>query len=162
MPTIVKDLGYFAAAHNLTQHEGGCWNLHGHNYRVEVAVTGPLQEEGPSRGMVIDFSDIKDIYKSKIHTKLDHAYILAENKPDWYLAFTKLYCDFMGSSVEQAETVIDGLLGKVAHLPIVETTAECMSEWIANEMQEHMPDDVLIVWLKLYETETSYAQWWVK
>lgn len=153
MPTIIKDLGYFAAAHNLPSHEGGCWNLHGHNYRVVVSVSGPLQTGGPSSGMVIDFSLLKNIYKEHIHQKLDHAYILANgHHPEWY----SVLAGAVGTQKAHA------LLGKVADLPIAETTAECMSEWIANEIQRHLPMDVLVVWLKLYETETSYAQWWVR
>ena len=29
----------FAAAHNLINYQGDCENLHGHNWKVEVAVT---------------------------------------------------------------------------------------------------------------------------
>lgn len=61
----------FDSAHNLKEYKGKCERLHGHTYRLEVTVKGKKDEEG----MVIDFSDLKTIVKSKIIDKLDHAYL---------------------------------------------------------------------------------------
>ncbi len=50
----------FDAAHFLAGHEGKCRNLHGHRWRVVVEITAEsLCEEGSSRGMVADFSDVR-------------------------------------------------------------------------------------------------------
>lgn len=61
----------FDAAHHLHQYEGKCKNLHGHTYRVILGVSGYTDE----RGLVIDFGDIKDIWKQKIEIHLDHRYL---------------------------------------------------------------------------------------
>ena len=42
----------FCAGHRLVGHEGKCQNLHGHNYTLEVYVTGREQDEV---GRILDF-----------------------------------------------------------------------------------------------------------
>ena len=57
MFTVFKDFS-FSAAHQIRGHQGGCQNLHGHNYRVRVFVRA---RELDALGMVIDFADLKNI-----------------------------------------------------------------------------------------------------
>ena len=68
---IRKHFG-FEAAHVLPYHQGKCARLHGHSYRLEVAVRGPLKEDGPARGMIEDFEDIQRIVRAEIVGALDH------------------------------------------------------------------------------------------
>lgn len=63
----------FEAAHYLPYHEGKCKNMHGHNYKLEVTFGGTPFTEGKSKGMVIDFSDLKQLVNESIIQKLDHA-----------------------------------------------------------------------------------------
>lgn len=65
----------FAAAHCLPNHEGLCQNLHGHGFRLEIEVTGQVKTEGPETGMIIDFSDLKEIVNDLIISRLDHSYL---------------------------------------------------------------------------------------
>ncbi|AIL33309.1 6-carboxytetrahydropterin synthase QueD [Basilea psittacipulmonis] len=65
----------FDAAHMLDTHDGKCKNLHGHTYTLIVTVSGDLITDGPKKGMVIDFSDLKAKVKSEIIDRLDHAYL---------------------------------------------------------------------------------------
>jgi 6-pyruvoyltetrahydropterin/6-carboxytetrahydropterin synthase len=46
--------------------------MHGHSYRLEVAISGPVQTQGPSRGMVEDFDEIERIVDERIVDRLDH------------------------------------------------------------------------------------------
>lgn len=62
----------FDAAHQLPLHDGKCRNLHGHTYRVEVAATGTLIDEGSKTGMVVDFGDIKEVWDNHIKPIVDH------------------------------------------------------------------------------------------
>jgi 6-pyruvoyltetrahydropterin/6-carboxytetrahydropterin synthase len=62
----------FEAAHVLPHHPGKCSRLHGHSYRLDVAVDGPLQTSGPSQGMVEDFDHIAEVVGREIVEKLDH------------------------------------------------------------------------------------------
>ncbi len=74
----------FSAAHRLHSPElsdeenvrvyGVCNNLkgHGHNYAIEVTVTGAL----PSRtGMLMDLKDLKEILQRVIHGPCDHKHL---------------------------------------------------------------------------------------
>jgi 6-pyruvoyltetrahydropterin/6-carboxytetrahydropterin synthase len=62
----------FEAAHVLPHHPGKCRRLHGHSYRLEVAVEGPLQQSGAAAGMVIDFDEIADVVEREVIGALDH------------------------------------------------------------------------------------------
>ncbi|OPY52163.1 MAG: Dihydroneopterin monophosphate aldolase [Methanosaeta sp. PtaU1.Bin060] len=57
----------FDAAHSLPGYEGKCANLHGHTYRVEMVIEGPVGEDG----FVMDFYRLKNILKAALHD-LDH------------------------------------------------------------------------------------------
>lgn len=59
----------FAAAHQLRHYKGKCENLHGHNWKVQVAVSAERLNE---IGLAMDFGDIKAITNDVIGT-LDHA-----------------------------------------------------------------------------------------
>jgi 6-pyruvoyltetrahydropterin/6-carboxytetrahydropterin synthase len=58
----------FDAAHALTKYYGKCENMHGHMYRLEVTVDGPIQDNG----MVLDFVLLNRIVKREVISKLDH------------------------------------------------------------------------------------------
>jgi 6-pyruvoyltetrahydropterin/6-carboxytetrahydropterin synthase len=62
----------FEAAHVLPRHPGKCSTLHGHSYRLEVTIQGPIREGGPTEGMVRDFDDLKDIVERTVIDRLDH------------------------------------------------------------------------------------------
>lgn len=66
----------FAAAHLLREYKGKCEHLHGHNYKICVAVRASSPGAG---GMVIDFSDLKKATNGVID-RLDHTF-LNEIKP---------------------------------------------------------------------------------
>lgn len=58
----------FDAAHFLTRYHGKCEALHGHTYRLEVTVEGPVNEDG----MVMDFLELKTLVKSRVLSRVDH------------------------------------------------------------------------------------------
>jgi 6-pyruvoyltetrahydropterin/6-carboxytetrahydropterin synthase len=62
----------FEAAHLLPFVPGGhkCGRLHGHSYRVEIHVAGPVDEAG----WVMDFGEIKAAF-APLHDRLDHRYL---------------------------------------------------------------------------------------
>lgn len=63
----------FEAAHRLTQvpENHKCARLHGHSYRVEVHVEGPVDTKS---GWVMDFAEIKRAW-SYVEPTLDHNYL---------------------------------------------------------------------------------------
>ena len=61
------------AAHRLPNVPEGhkCARLHGHSFRIEVHVRGPL---GTASGWVMDFADIKNAFQP-LYDQLDHHYL---------------------------------------------------------------------------------------
>jgi 6-pyruvoyltetrahydropterin/6-carboxytetrahydropterin synthase len=67
----LKVITKFAAAHQLTMVGSKCENMHGHNWKVEVHVTGEKLDDG---GVVMDFGEIKK-HVAEIVSMLDHKYL---------------------------------------------------------------------------------------
>lgn len=65
----------FEASHVLPHHNGKCANLHGHSYRLDVSVEGPLLAGGPQAGMVMDFAELSRAVKQHVVDRLDHTHL---------------------------------------------------------------------------------------
>ncbi|WP_394829832.1 6-carboxytetrahydropterin synthase QueD [Pendulispora albinea] len=63
----------FESAHRLPNTPEGhkCRRLHGHSFRVEIHIEGPLVEP---EGWVADFADITEAF-APLHARLDHRYL---------------------------------------------------------------------------------------
>jgi 6-pyruvoyltetrahydropterin/6-carboxytetrahydropterin synthase len=57
----------FDAAHRLPAYQGKCSKIHGHTYRVEITVEGPVKKDG----FVIDFYELKKMMSLTLRD-LDH------------------------------------------------------------------------------------------
>jgi len=62
----------FEAAHSLplVPKDHKCHRVHGHNYRVEVSISGPVD----ARGFVIDYAEL-DAAVQPLIDELDHRYL---------------------------------------------------------------------------------------
>ena len=67
----LKIITQAACAHQLREFEGRCENLHGHNWKIEVFVTG---EELEPNGILMDFKKIKTAAE-KVIDELDHKFL---------------------------------------------------------------------------------------
>jgi 6-pyruvoyltetrahydropterin/6-carboxytetrahydropterin synthase len=65
---------HFAAAHRLAMVGGKCENLHGHNWKIEVSVTGKTLDAG---GVLLDFGVLKKEL-AKVMERLDHKFLNEE------------------------------------------------------------------------------------
>lgn len=68
----------FCYGHRLLDYSGKCRSLHGHNGRAVIVMEG---ERLDARGMLVDFSDIKDALRTWIDNELDHRMILRQDDP---------------------------------------------------------------------------------
>ena len=59
--------------HRLVGHEGKCRNLHGHNYVLELYVTGQAQDD---IGRILDFKLLKQRVNGWLDDNWDHTFIL--------------------------------------------------------------------------------------
>ncbi|MBT2728354.1 6-carboxytetrahydropterin synthase QueD [Bacillus sp. ISL-75] len=115
----------FDASHHLHCYEGKCKNLHGHTYRVIFELSGFVDE----RGLMIDFGDIKDIWKNEIEIYLDHQY-LNETLPS------------MNTTAEN----------------MVVWIYEKMKDALATEDRRDQYHGARVEFVRLFETPTSYAE----
>jgi 6-pyruvoyltetrahydropterin/6-carboxytetrahydropterin synthase len=67
----LKVLTHFAAAHQLRMVAKKCETLHGHNWKVEVYVSGNTLNDA---GVLMDFCIIKD-HVQEIMNELDHKFL---------------------------------------------------------------------------------------
>ena len=87
-PIITKRY-HFCASHKYGNDEwseeknlevfGKDYNTHGHNYVLEVSVTGPIY---PGSGWLVDLPTLSKIVKSKVVDVLDHSQI--EKDVEWF------------------------------------------------------------------------------
>ena len=78
----LKIITEFSAAHNLRNFRGKCEALHGHNWKVEVVLSGKNLDDS---GVVLDFAEVKAA-TSEIMSEIDHRYLndlpfFMENNP---------------------------------------------------------------------------------
>lgn len=149
MTFLIERSYSFDSAHRLIGHSGKCSRLHGHTYKVEVALTASRliePEEGESdASMVKDFGDLDAVVKPLIDA-MDHHFIVAEDELDLY---TELF-DQMSFGL--------GLVESLHALPIPRTTAEELARYFAQEV--HLAfRGVFGVGAAVYETPKSKAEY---
>jgi len=143
MPKIrVTKRFHFEMAHTLYEYDGLCRNIHGHSYNLEVTLIGePRQQSGhPKDGMVLDFSDLKNIVRSEIVGRFDHALMVNRLIPE--------------SQLELLQKTTDRII-----LVEFQPTTENIVAYIAKILQQHLPPGVSLYSIRLYETVTSFAEW---
>jgi 6-pyruvoyltetrahydropterin/6-carboxytetrahydropterin synthase len=62
----------FAAAHELPDHKGLCKYTHGHEWKVGIQIKKRINRK---TGMVMDFSDLKQIVNDHVISVLDHSFL---------------------------------------------------------------------------------------
>jgi 6-pyruvoyltetrahydropterin/6-carboxytetrahydropterin synthase len=122
----------FDAAHHLHCYDGKCKNLHGHTYKVILGVSGFVDE----RGLLIDFGDLKDIWKKEIEIFLDHRY-LNETLPPMNTTAENIVVWIYEKLAAALKERQDQLLGaRVEFVRLYETPtsyAEARREWMEVE-----------------------------
>ncbi len=64
---------HFCYGHRLLHYEGKCRHLHGHNAKVELELSSSTLDR---RGMVVDFSEVKEKLQTWIDSAWDHKLLL--------------------------------------------------------------------------------------
>ena len=148
--SVSKDYLGFAAAHFLTFRGHACESLHGHNYRVAVSIEGPVD---PECHYVVDFAVLKRILRRHADL-LDHRVLLpAKNSKLVYQESDgMILVDYLGSRTYQfpaRDCVV---------LPIANTTAEMLAEWLALVVREELEASGVSVESLAIEVEESPGQ----
>ena len=138
----ITKIFYFEMAHALEGYDGLCRNIHGHSYTLRVTVTGmPLEDAAsPKEGMIIDFSDLKQIVEKSIIRQYDHALVL-NSKTDSQIINT------LRNHYDKIVTVN------------YQPTSELLLLDFAKILQNALPSTINLYSLRLNETDASYAEW---
>ncbi|HLZ55670.1 MAG TPA: 6-carboxytetrahydropterin synthase [Ktedonosporobacter sp.] len=130
----------FEASHHLPGHKGKCRRPHGHSYRLQISLRGPLIDApGQSDdGMVMDFDDLKRIVNTTIIEQL------SDSVP-------------RGSAARPLET------GGMDHNDLnavtgIRTTAENLVHWIWDALVAGGVPDALLYRIRLWETANGFAE----
>ena len=120
----------FCYGHRLLNYEGKCKHLHGHNGRAVIVLEAQSLD---SRGMLVDFVEIKQKVQRWIDENLDHNMLLCRDDP------------ILPVLIEQGERVF---------VMDVNPTAENIARLIFDRTaDEGLPVVEVILW----ETEKCYA-----
>ncbi len=132
---VSKDGNLFAAAHFITYGGERAEPLHGHNYRIGAAVSGPLDDHA----LVFDFVRLKRELEA-VAAELDHRILLAARNPT--LPIERI------DGPTGREIVVRGdggryvfPAGDVVVLDVANTTAELIAGWIADRLLDRLGDD---------------------
>jgi 6-pyruvoyltetrahydropterin/6-carboxytetrahydropterin synthase len=130
----------FEAAHHLPNHRGKCRRPHGHSYRLQISLRGPITNAPgeSSDGMVMDFDDLKAIVNATVLEQLSDAVPLGKD----------------AHPVEKGgldHNDLNALTG-------IRTTAENLVHWIWDALVAGGVPDTLLYRIKLWETEKGYIE----
>jgi len=135
----------FNMAHALYGYDGPCKNIHGHTYVLYVTLKGKVleNEKHPKNGMVIDFTDFKKIVNEQVISIFDHSLVLNLNSPHSQLK--DLNANFE----------------KINYVPYQPSCENLLIDFL-NRINLKLPNNIVVNSLKLEETPTSFAEWFLE
>jgi len=135
----------FDAAHALYGYDGPCKNIHGHTYTLSVTLIGRVINDNlnPKNGMVIDFTDFKKVVKDNVIDIFDHSLVLNLNSPHAQL-------NDLNNNFE-----------KINYVPYQPSCENLIIDFL-ERIKFKLPDNVIVKNLKLEETPTSFAEWFLE
>ena len=157
--------------HRVPNHKSKCKNPHGHRYVAEVGVDDKvINEKGASNeGMVIDFSDLKEIMMNKIDGVCDHSFMMSRDDIDM------INCFFHSANEISALDLIDEELRLYGHahafgiqrnsdkdwktiiVPFI-PTAENIAWWIYVRMEQALKEKgIKLKYVRIWETPNCSA-----
>ncbi len=150
---VTKDHLVFSAGHFITiETPAGqiCERLHGHNWRVAVEVSGPLDRNQ----YVFDFIALRDNLQ-KIVDRLDHRMLLPTKHPQ-----IKVDAGPKETEVHYHDRRWVFPSDECVLLPVEQTTAELIARWIGVALDEELAEQG---WPRLpvlrIEVEENFGQW---
>lgn len=127
---VSKDYLVFASAHFITFRGHQCETLHGHNYRVGVAVEGSVDAEA---FFVLDFSVLKQVTRRFVD-EIDHKVLLPTQNPklSYHEDGDRLRVDYFGRPTYVFPT------RDCALLPIQNSTAEMLAQYLGSQVRDEL------------------------
>jgi 6-pyruvoyltetrahydropterin/6-carboxytetrahydropterin synthase len=149
---VTKDTLVFSAAHFITFNGTICERLHGHNWRVEAAIEGDLDENQ----YVFDFIALRDGLQTLV-SELDHRVLLPASHP-------RIVVEESADGREVTARFEDRRwvfpVEDCRILPISNTTAELIAHWLANSLSSRLALSSIPGIRRLrVSVEENFGQW---
>lgn len=148
---VTKDHLVFSAGHFITYAGGVCERLHGHNWRVSVEVQGPLDENE----YVFDFIALRDATQQVVN-ELDHRMLLPTQH-----STIRVVADDREVTATFADRRWVFPREDCILLPVANTTAERIAEWIGQRLRESLRSKAGVELLSelTVGVEENFGQW---
>ena len=145
---VTKDHLVFSAAHFITIGDW-CERLHGHNWRVAAEIAGPLDENH----FVVDFIALRDQLQALVH-ELDHSLLVPMQHP-------QIRVNVSDGEVEIRFNERRWIIPRdeCRLLPIAQTTAELLADYLARTLVERMGKALGGATSLRMEVEENFGQW---
>jgi len=134
----------FDAGHRIPDHQSQCRHLHGHRYAIEITLSGQVINKAgdAANGMVMDFSQVKDLAKQHVVDPWDHAFLaFAGDKP---------IVDFLTSLPGHKTVILD-------RVPTAENLARLAFELLDVVYRDTYGNHLRLEQVRLYETPNCWA-----
>jgi 6-pyruvoyltetrahydropterin/6-carboxytetrahydropterin synthase len=134
----------FDAGHRIPDHRSQCRHLHGHRYAIEITLSGDIIEAaGESEdGMVMDFSQVKQLAKRHLVDDWDHAFLA-------FCGDTRVTA-FLDSLPEHKTVVLDAV-------PTAENLARIAFAKLNLVYRDTYGNSLRLERVRIYETPNCWA-----
>jgi len=149
---VTKDSLVFSAAHFITFNGDVCERLHGHNWRLDVIVAGALDENH----YVFDFIAMRDAAQ-EIVSQLDHRVLLPDRHPQILVETDPTVKEVTARFADRRWVFPKD---DCCILPVANTTAERIAEWIAGQLVSNLKLEQQLQLTELrVGVEENFGQW---
>ena len=134
----------FDAGHRIPDHKSQCRHLHGHRYAIEITLSGDVIDKAgdAANGMVMDFSQVKDLAKQHVVDLWDHSFLVfAGDQP---------VVDFLKTMPDHKTVILD-------RVPTAENLAQIAFELLDSASRDTYGNHLRLLQVRLYETPNCWA-----
>ncbi|HOI53168.1 6-carboxytetrahydropterin synthase QueD [Azonexus caeni] len=134
----------FDAGHRIPDHKSQCRHLHGHRYAIEITLSGNIIDKAgdAANGMVMDFSQVKELAMTHLVGRWDHAFLVYEGD--------RAIVDFLASLPDHKTVVLD-------RVPTAENLARLAFDCLDAVYRDTYGNHLRLEQVRLYETPNCWA-----
>lgn len=134
----------FDAGHRIPDHKSQCRHLHGHRYAIEITLSGNIIDKAgdAANGMVMDFSQVKELAMTHLVGRWDHAFLVYEGD--------RAIVDFLAGIPDHKTVVLD-------RVPTAENLARLAFDCLDAVYRDTYGNHLRLEQVRLYETPNCWA-----
>ena len=134
----------FDAGHRIPDHQSQCRHLHGHRYAIEITLAGNVIDKAgdAANGMVMDFSQVKQLAREHLVDAWDHAFLA--------FAGDRAIIDFLASLPGHKTVLLD-------RVPTAENLARIAFERLDAVYRDTYGNQLRLKRIRLFETPNCWA-----